>query len=85
MEPKISDACLRQVEELLAQYIEECQSKNSGLTESAALTYGGGANNFVRWIRGDFEPGGTLKPPESSTKTARPGLFPQPEDDTDVL
>ena len=58
MKPEINPRCLREVEKALERYIEEVESV--GLTRSTARTYGGHANNFVRWMRGEFKPEGTL-------------------------
>lgn len=57
--PKISNDALRQVQEALDRYEEEVNG--SSLARNTKATYLLHANNFVRWLDDDFEPGGTLR------------------------
>lgn len=50
---------IREVERLLGEYEREVESarREGRLADASARTYILHATNFVRWIRGDFEPG----------------------------
>ncbi len=57
--PKISQDCLAQVLSALERYKREVSTANlAGTTKS---TYTLHADNFVRWLNDDFEPGGRNK------------------------
>lgn len=56
--PKISREALREVEEALRRW--ELEVKASGVRAKTAKTYILHPTNFVRWLKDDFEPGGTL-------------------------
>lgn len=49
----------KELEKLLEKYTKEVE--NSDLKENTKKTYLLHSRNFVRWIKGDFTPGGTLK------------------------
>jgi hypothetical protein len=49
---------VRVLEELLDEYIETVE--RSPMTERSKYTYITQADMFVRWVKGEFEPGETL-------------------------
>jgi hypothetical protein len=53
---RISSKALQEVEEALKQYEKEVQS--SKMEPSTKRTYLLHSNNFVRWLKDDFVPGG---------------------------
>ena len=55
--PKVSGAVLSEVQEALRQYREEVE--RSLLTPTSQMTYLLHADQFVRWLNDDFEPGAT--------------------------
>ena len=57
---RLSAAAQREVEEALKAYYDVVES--SDLSQSSQATYIDMANNFVRWARGDFEPGSRKEP-----------------------
>lgn len=61
---QIRAEALREVEEALERYEAEVQA--SRLSASAKETYLGHTRHFVRWLKGDFVPGGTLGPRRTS-------------------
>lgn len=56
---QISTEALREVETALRRY--ETEVRQSGVAMNTANTYLLHANNFVRWLKGDFTPGRTLR------------------------
>ena len=56
---KMSDPAMKEVEAALERYIQECRiaRENGHLAWTTYTTYTGHSVNFVRWLRGDFEPG----------------------------
>ena len=57
-EKRLGDECLKQVEDALEAYREEVEA--SELSPDAKRTYLRHAETFVRWLGGDFVPGGSL-------------------------
>lgn len=57
--PKATATALREIEDALEEY--EREVNGSLLTPGAQETYLRYAAMFVRWIKDDFEPGGTLR------------------------
>jgi hypothetical protein len=57
--PEISHGALKMVQEALERYILVVEASNC--RPSSKRTYLLHARHFVRWLDGDFEPGGTLK------------------------
>ena len=57
--PQIRAEVLRAAEEALEQYEEDVE--RSPLTRNTKDTYLLHARNFVRWMKGEFEPGATLR------------------------
>ena len=57
--PKINAEALTAVKGALSKYEDEINGTN--LSPKSKETYIRRANNFVRWLEDDFEPGGTLK------------------------
>ncbi len=55
---KISQKALSEIKGAFQQYEQEV--KVSKLQQSARRTYLLHSRNFVRWLEGDFTPGGTL-------------------------
>ena len=55
---RLETALVRRVEEALAEY--EAEVTASRLKPSSKRTYLLHARHFVRWLGGDFEPGGSL-------------------------
>lgn len=60
---KASQEFMKQLEDLYQDYEKEIQekSKNGLLAENSLKTYLLHSSNFVRWCRGDFDPGGRNK------------------------
>jgi hypothetical protein len=59
---KTSDATLKEIMDLQSQYSDEVW-KSENLAICSKSMYIDMANNFVRWIQGEFKPGGAgLKP-----------------------
>jgi hypothetical protein len=58
--PQLSTAALFEVEAALKAYYAAVET--SDLTQSSQATYIDMANNFVRWLRGDFNPGSRKEP-----------------------
>jgi hypothetical protein len=56
---QISSEALREVETALQRY--EAEVRQSGVAKTTEHTYFLHANNFVRWLKGDFTPGRTLR------------------------
>ena len=52
---RVSDKTLHEIEAALVEYQQEVQA--SSMTASTKHTYVLHAENFVRWLRGDFVPG----------------------------
>jgi hypothetical protein len=61
---EISAEALRQVEQALARYSNVCEA-NLG-TRNSKETYYRYAEQFVRWLKGDFNPGERLLRPGSN-------------------
>ena len=57
--PKINAEALKAVKGALSKYADEINGTN--LRPNSKETYILHADNFVRWLEDDFEPGGTLK------------------------
>ena len=57
--PKINAEALKAVKGAFSKYEDEINGTN--LSSNSKRTYIDRANNFVRWLEDDFEPGGTLK------------------------
>ena len=57
--PKVSSEVLKTVQKALVRY--EAEVEDTPLAPSAKKTYLLHAENFVRWLSDDFEPGATLK------------------------
>lgn len=53
---RLGSECLRQVEDALESYRKEVAA--SDLAPNTKRTYLRHAETFVRWLDGDFEPGG---------------------------
>jgi len=53
--PQLSSSALSEVQTALKAYYDAVQT--SDLSQSSQATYIDMANNFVRWLSGDFEPG----------------------------
>ncbi len=58
--PQLSTTALFEVEAALKAYYAAVET--SDLTQSSQATYIDMANNFVRWLRGDFNPGSRKEP-----------------------
>ena len=58
--PQLSTTALFEVETALKAYYAAVET--SDLTQSSQATYIDMANNFVRWLRGDFNPGSRKEP-----------------------
>jgi hypothetical protein len=58
--PQISPSALSEVQTALKAYYDAVE--NSDLTQSSQATYIDMANNFVRWLSGDFSPGCRKEP-----------------------
>ncbi len=58
--PQVSTTALCEVETALKAYYAAVET--SDLTQSSQATYIDMANNFVRWLRGDFNPGSRKEP-----------------------
>ena len=56
---KLERALSIAVDEAYERYEQEVEASN--LSESSKFTYISHAHQFVRWLQGDFEPGGTLR------------------------
>ena len=56
---RLSDQALSEVQEALRLYIAEVEKAK--LQPSTIQSYLLNAKNFVRWLEGDFEPGGKTK------------------------
>jgi hypothetical protein len=56
---QVSSDGLREVRDALERYEREVH--RAPMTDSSKKTYLVHATNFVRWLAGDFEPGGTLR------------------------
>jgi hypothetical protein len=57
---RISTATLFEVQAALRSYCSSVET--SDLSESSQAIYINGADNFVRWLKGDFDPGSRLAP-----------------------
>ena len=57
--PKLDRSCLQRVQEALERYRQEVESTE--LQPTTKKTYLTHAENFVRWLDDDFEPGVVLK------------------------
>ena len=68
---RLSTAALSEVEEALKAYYDAVES--SDLSQSSQATYIDMANNFVRWARGDFEPGSRKEPYRIKKEKDKPG------------
>jgi hypothetical protein len=71
---RLSTAALREVENALKAYYDAVGS--SDLSQSSQATYIDMANNFVRWARGDFEPGSRKEPYRIKKEKDKPGSQP---------
>ncbi len=62
--PRISRQALNEVTEALDQYRELCAARvqDGSLAENTEKTYMLHAANFVRWMRGEFDPGSRGRP-----------------------
>lgn len=60
---KASGETIKELESLLEEYVKEVEDRleEGFLKKSAADTYTLHAKHFVRWCKGDFEPGGKNK------------------------
>jgi hypothetical protein len=58
--PQLSTTALFEIEAALKAYYAAVET--SDLTQSSQATYIDMANNFVRWLRGDFNPGSRKEP-----------------------
>tara|TARA_R110002124_G_scaffold171335_2_gene339026 strand:+ start:332 stop:529 length:198 start_codon:yes stop_codon:yes gene_type:complete len=56
---KTNQVCLSEIERLLKLYLKEIEESN--LKPLSAQMYQVQSVNFVRWINGDFTPGGNAK------------------------
>ena len=54
-EQRVSSRTLVEIEEALKEYENEVNATN--LAKNSKDTYLSHANHFVRWLKGDFEPG----------------------------
>ena len=70
---RLSADSMREVEAALKSYWTEVEA--SDLSYSSQATYFDMANNFVRWMRGEFEPG-SRKEPYRIKKDKPPGSVP---------
>ncbi|MGD1082626.1 MAG: hypothetical protein ABR881_30295 [Candidatus Sulfotelmatobacter sp.] len=57
---RISEAAISELETAWKDYCAAVAA--SDLSESSQATYTDMANNFVRWLRGDFDPGSRKAP-----------------------
>lgn len=57
---RVSAACMSEVEDALKGYYAAVES--SDLSMSSQASYIDMANNFVRWLRGEFDPGSRKAP-----------------------
>ncbi|MDA8216316.1 MAG: hypothetical protein M0Z94_01720 [Dehalococcoidales bacterium] len=55
---QVSSEAVREIKAALARYLKDVE--NSDLTPSTKRTYMRHAETFVRWIEGDFVPGGSF-------------------------
>ncbi|MGC6174221.1 hypothetical protein [Lacrimispora sp. 38-1] len=60
---KVNDKLIKEIEDLYQQYESEVNQANSDgiLKDNTVKTYLLHSGNFVRWCRGEFEPGGRNK------------------------
>jgi hypothetical protein len=58
--PQLSSSTLSEVQTALQAYFDAVE--NSDLSQSSQATYIDMANNFVRWLSGDFNPGCRKEP-----------------------
>jgi len=66
---RVSPACMFEIEDALKEYYAAV--KSSDLSQSSQASYIDKANNFVRWLRGEFDPGAHKAPyGVRDTKTA---------------
>jgi len=56
--PRMTPECIREVEKAFREYEREVE--DSKLRLSTKNTYLLHARQFVKWLKGEFEPGGTL-------------------------
>lgn len=56
--PKVSPECLKEVNRALSRYLAEVD--DTRLAPTSKQTYLTHAENFVRWLEDEFEPGGAL-------------------------
>ena len=56
---KISNDALREVEEALERY--KVEVRESGVAPNTEKTYLPNAEQFVRWLKGEFQPGSQLR------------------------
>ena len=69
--PKVSPEILATIQEAYERYVSEVES--SDLTPESKLTYLGHAQQFVRWLDDDFEPGETKRRRGIRTSPIVPG------------
>ena len=67
--PKISARALQEVEDAVTRYSNEVEA--SALTLNSKETYLLHAENFVRWLKDDFEPGKTKEQTEQKHRHVR--------------
>ena len=67
--PKVSDEVLVRIKKALDQY--EAEIEESALTRLSKNTYILHADQFVRWLKDDFEPGATLSDQSRSRAIGR--------------
>jgi hypothetical protein len=66
----VSDSTLSEVKEALKAYYDAVEA--SDLSQSSQATYIDMANNFVRWMGGEFTPGSRKEPYRVTPSRNRP-------------
>lgn len=56
---EISESALREVEEALERY--KVEVRESGVAPNTEQTYIPNAEQFVRWLKGEFQPGSQVR------------------------
>ena len=57
--PNIEPEIVKKIEEAVEQYV--LAVKASPLSDESKKTYAEHPRNFVRWLKDDFEPGGSVR------------------------
>ena len=63
---EVSQGTMGEIERALNRYVEKVDSTN--LTDNSKWTYIEHATNFVRWLRGDFEPGSGVEQRQTTNR-----------------